>query len=362
MTDYQNYINEKVWEYLPPEKVKVGDDINFRCPFCGDSRKSRTKKRGHYSLSKGVYHCFNCDCSMSGLKLLEYLSGASFDDIKTNYIKMKLKSGGSNGFESEITRNSGLKSNLSVLNEIKSIVKPEWKQGLSEKAMEYLTKRKVFESPFLGKRKFYSVTAKSGIEYILIPWALNSIDYYYQLNDFQHLDKAGRKYIFPRNTEKPIYGLDEIDLTWPYIIVFEGVYDSLFVKNGVCSGGKTLTDFQYSLIKERYPNHEIVLAFDNDRAGMEAIARKISQDVGKFKYFKWFDNTIVEKDINDRIIALNDLNAFSNKVYLEKMIVSSVEMKMFLIENGIWSEAKPKKMAIKSPSQSIFEKIKMEMS
>ena len=349
MTEYQEFVNEKIWEYLPSSKVKIGDDINFRCPFCGDSKKSSTKKRGHYSISKGVYHCFNCDCSMSGLKLLEHLSGNSFEDIKTEYIKLKLKSGVS--FGQTVIERSTEKTNISILNSLKPIVKQEWRNPLTDEARAYLEKRRIFDSPFISNRKFYSVSSKSGINYILIPWTLNSVEYYYQLNDFQHRDAAGRKYIFPRKTEKPLYGLDQIDLTWPYIIVFEGVYDSLFVKNGVCSGGKCLTEYQQNLLAERYPNHEIVLAFDNDKAGLTSMSKIIAENPTKFKYFKWFNRLTKEKDINEYVLSTGNPLAFSDKNSLENMIVSSVEMKLYLMDIGIWQTKQRKYAAatVKSP-------------
>lgn len=56
------------------------------------------------------------------------------------------------------------------------------------------------------------------------------------------------KYLFPKDKKKLIAGLDNIDISWPYIIVFEGFYDSLFVKNGICSGTKSITDYQLKLI------------------------------------------------------------------------------------------------------------------
>ena len=54
--------------------------------------------------------------------------------------------------------------------------------------------------------------------------------------------------MFPKGKKKLIAGLDNIDISWPYIIVFEGFYDSLFVKNGICSGTKSITDYQLKLI------------------------------------------------------------------------------------------------------------------
>lgn len=333
--DYRDFINTKIWEYLPSNKVKSGDDVNFRCPFCGDSHKSKIKKRGHYSLSKAIYHCFNCDISMSGLKLLEHLSGQNFEDIKLEYTKLRLKSG---NFKSSLNQISGANKNasssLSVISSLKPIINKEWKQKLSSDALRYLEHRLVTKSPFF-KDDFYSVYDKNNNEYILIPWKINSIECYYQLNDFKNIDKFNRKYIFPSKLEKPVFGLDNIDLSWNKIIVCEGVYDSLFVKNGICCGGKTLTEYQLKLIKERYPRHEIIISLDNDIAGLKSVAKIIKDNPSKFKFFKWFDHNTKEKDINDYVLKTNDVNVFSNKDKIEKMIVSSVEMKLFLISKGI---------------------------
>ena len=38
--EYGQFINEKVIERLPINKVRIGNKYNFRCPLCGDSKKS----------------------------------------------------------------------------------------------------------------------------------------------------------------------------------------------------------------------------------------------------------------------------------------------------------------------------------
>lgn len=330
--DYKNFINEKIMEYLPSNRIKTGDEVVFRCMFCGDSKKSATKKRAHYSFSKCMFHCFNCDASMNGIKLLKAISGQDFDDIKTEYLRMKVRNGDMRSF-SNIAED--IHCSKSILKNLHRILNPEWKKPLTQKALDYLNKRKVLDAPFL-KEKLYSVFDKDKNEYILIPWIINGIEAYYQVNDFQKIDKFGRKYIFPKN-DKLIYGLDNIDLSFPYIICFEGVYDSLFVKNGICVGGKTLSELQYNILKERYPRHEIVLAFDNDDPGLKSIAKKIKTKPTEFKYFKWFDRNTKEKDINDFILAKNDVSVFADRNKVEKMIVDPVIMKMFLLEKNLWN-------------------------
>ena len=91
--EYIQFLNEKVLEYLPHNYVKIGDKLNMRCPICGDSKKSSTKKRGWYYMKNASFYCFNCSTGMSGIKFLEFISGSSYADIRKEYMKLYLKSG-----------------------------------------------------------------------------------------------------------------------------------------------------------------------------------------------------------------------------------------------------------------------------
>lgn len=327
--EYIQFLNEKILENLPRNFVRVGDKINLRCPICGDSRKSARKKRGWIYLKNSSFYCFNCGTGLSGIKFLEYISGSNYEDIRHEYTKLFLKSG----------LNSGLSSVFEVptsepsIFQLESIVKPEWKKPLSKNAAFYLKERKVLDAPFLSE-PLYSCYAKNNEEYIMIPWKVNGVDAYYQLNDFNKYHSM--KYIFPKDKKKLIYGLDNVDMSWPYLIVTEGVFDSLFIKNGICSGTKSITQYQLDIIQERYPKHQIVISFDNDAAGIESIVKLLKQNKN-FKYFRWFNSNTKEKDINDYVLAKNNVNIFTEPRVLEKMIVDKLVMKMHLIQNHMWS-------------------------
>ena len=319
--DYIQFINEKVMEYLPADKVRVGDKLNFRCPLCGDSRKSLSKKRGFYYLKNSSFFCFNCGVSMTGVKLLQTLSGKDYDDIKREYARQFAKTGWRTGpvFPNE---DDGVD-----LMHIKPMLDPSWKKPLSREAQAYLAGRMVDKAPFLREDLFTYQGSKG--EYILIPWVVNGVDAYYQLNDYKKIGSL--KYIFPKNSHKLVYGLDNIDLSWPYVIVFEGVYDSLFVKNAVAVGTKSLSDRQERLIRERYPGHRICLSFDNDKPGLDSTAKTIERNEDVL-FFKWFDSGTSEKDINEKVMSAKDPLLFSSSRSLEKRILTPLQMKMWLIQ------------------------------
>lgn len=54
--------------------------VNFRCPICGDSSKSVSKKRGWITEHKnsGRFHCFNCSGSMWFSQLLQRIDPTSY--------------------------------------------------------------------------------------------------------------------------------------------------------------------------------------------------------------------------------------------------------------------------------------------
>ena len=187
--EFRYYLREKILEYLPHPYIRVGGKIQLRCPICGDSKKSATKKRG-WIYPDNSYYCFNCSTGMSGIKFLEIISGSNYADIKREYTRLFLKSGLSAGLSSTYQ----IPSSEPSLFELQSIVKPEWKNPLSEEAKAYLDNRLVTKSPFFHN-DMYSWKNSKGNEYILIDWVLNGIDAYFQLNDFK---KHGSiKYIFP---------------------------------------------------------------------------------------------------------------------------------------------------------------------
>ena len=336
-TSLQNFISEKVWELLPSPKVRLGTEYNFRCPICGDSKKSTSKKRGYFYTRTCSFFCFNCQTSMSGWKFLQTLTrDEDISSLKAEYAQLMLKQGGRNPFDSISAKEKKCSSVLDSISGGQSVIPPAWKNPLSDKAREYLEHRRVTEAPFIYTNNFYSCFDKHGREFILIPWIVNGCEAYYQINDFQKLDTAGRKYIFPPKLDKLVYNIDNVDLRYKKIILFEGVYDSLFVKNGVAIGGKFLTNVQKELLTSRYPSHKLVYSFDNDGPGFEAAAKAMEKNqCQNIEFFKWFDRGESAKDVNDYVLKTGNANAFADKQTVESHIINTMQMKMYLAERGL---------------------------
>jgi len=325
MFDNNEWLIEKITDYLPSAYKKTSKDINFSCPICGDSKKDRNKKRGHLYLENARYFCFNCDASCSALELLKHLSGEDYHSLKRQYIKETFKSGGSSSQStSSVCTSSSMNDSL---NSLQSVIPDSWKNPLSLDAETYLRKRKIFDAPFLDDQEFYTCYDKEKREFILIPWVINGVECYYQINDYKK--HAERKYIFPYDKTKMIYGLDNVDRSFQYVICFEGVYDSLFVKNGIAIGGKSLTANQLVLLKTMFPYHKIVMALDNDKAGKDAAMKAIKNDPSMM-FFNLIGKYPDAKDINELVINRNNVNLFSDKNVVKSMICSSLQAKLLL--------------------------------
>lgn len=334
--EYIQFVDEKAVLYMPQPNYRVGDKINFKCPFCGDSKKLESKRRGFFYLRTGSYYCFNCGISLSGIKFIEALSGSDYHEIRREYVKLFLKS----GLSGQLSSYSEKPESEPGLFGFKDALKSEWRNPLTKDAMSYLEGRGLFKTPFL-KDPLYSVFNKAkDREYILIPWRINGVDAYYQINDFKKFGPV--KYIFPKNSRKLVYGIDNVDPTYGKIFVFEGVYDSLFVKNGVAVGTKSITDYQLNLIRARWPNHQICLSFDNDKPGIRSSVKYVEND-GDFRFFKWFNVNTKQKDVNEYVLARNDFGSFTDPKVLDRLVFDKLQMKMYFLENGQWERPEKQK-------------------
>lgn len=306
---------------LLPAHVKHGNSLSIRCPICGDSKKNKTKMRGVvYTSPKVNYYCFNCDVHLTGFKLLQALAGESFRDIMSEYSRQQLST-----FSSHTAKTTSVEPD-----KVKGAI-PEL-TPLTKAELDYLASRKITELPHFDSLHLMNATIDNN-DFIFIPWLSHNDIVSYQLNNFTKVPNIP-KYKFQKHADKCVYGLDRIDQAFKYVICFEGVFDSIFVKNGVSIGGANLMHSQEAEIRRRYPKHEIVLAFDADKTGLEATAKYIDADSSLYKYFIWFNSCAI-KDINAAVIAANDINKFAN-TNIANMIYSGIETRFVLSSNNLW--------------------------
>lgn len=323
--DQATWLFDKIRYHIPSNHVINGYDVNFPCPFCMESinAKNRGTRRGHYYINTQTYWCYRCEKWAHGLELYSELSRTPIDEIKPEYFRFKYsKTSKDISIEDIVTKDQF----CIEYNEVPQ----EYRNELPKHIVNYLKNRRIFDAPGLAKdyKFFYYKDTKSNKEFLVIPWLYNGQECYYQRRIISGSSENSIKYIFPKDIEKSIFGLDKIDTSFRYIICTEGVFDSIWIRNGVAVGGKALSDYQKWFISQRYPHHKLVYAFDNDGPGKNAMLKIIEKNPNS-KFLNWFKYAREAKDINEFICKYNT-NLFYSIDNLQKMICDSATMKLIL--------------------------------
>lgn len=334
--DLTPYMVDMIYELIPGVRRR-GDKLNFRCPICGDGKK-KTSHRGYFYLKQGTYWCWNGGCpanekGFSGLQFLSILTHKSISEIKTQLIK---RAGTFNTALNDENTNkkdiNTLFNDLSIKKQQKqkirlSLIKDEWIQPPSWVLSE-INRRKIYSSPFIreGWQLYFDTKSKR----LVIPWTKD----YYQLRALTTTQqKKQGKYLFPPNIEKPIFGLDNIDTNFKYLFLLEGVFDAIFVKNGLAVGSLKLSNLQKQILENNYKDYKIVYFMDNQYKDESAKNEtfKLIKDYPNINIFIWPQKLKSFKDVNETIIYDdNFIKLWSNETFLTNRIFNGLKARLAL--------------------------------
>jgi transcription elongation factor Elf1 len=280
------------------KRVKT-DLYNFRCPICGDSQKNKNKTRGYlYRVKNNTnFKCHNCGASMSFNNFLKDIDTT----LHKQYTLEKFKEGHTG--KNFVVEAPKLEFKKPVFK--KSINLP--KASSNPVAAEYLRNRKIDPDKFYYADKFmeWTNTQKQTFDTINRDEARIVIPMYNKTKNLigfqgRALGKSFTKYITVMlDEESPkIYGLDSVDEKLP-IYVVEGPFDSTFISNSVALCGSD-GDMGY------FEGSNVVLVYDNEPRNRE-IVNRIGKCISKGQSVVIWPNGILEKDINDMVIAGHDV-------------------------------------------------------
>ncbi len=278
---------------------KKGDNLwNFRCPYCGDSQKSRSKARGFVFRKKNdlFFKCHNCAVGASLGNLIKHVDSKTYDD----YILERYRK----GIETKSSPQPEFKFDAPVFkkNVFKSL------QSISQLSQTHPARRLVGERSLLEYShdlflcpSFYKFTNT------LVPNKFPSLcgDHPRLMIPFRNEEGEifayqGRafgletpKYITIKLDEDAdkIFGLDRVDKSKP-ILVVEGPLDSLFLDNCVAMAGADFNNFE----------GDLTIVFDNEPRNKE-ICKQIEKNISQGRKIVIWPDTVKEKDINDMILA-----------------------------------------------------------
>ena len=215
--------------------------INFRCPLCGDSQKSRSKARG-WLLEKEntlLYYCHNCGASQSFSYFLKGLDQIAYND----YVAEKFISKANNEPKESKTDDSLFKTKAPTFNKTNPLTKIKKISQLKHDhpVKKYIQQRKI--PPQHHYRLYYARHFKTWINSIL-PGKFENVGKDEPRLVIPFLDENGKcfgvsargfdpkgiRYITIMFEERPkIFGLDKVNFNEPYYIV-EGAIDSFLKK------------------------------------------------------------------------------------------------------------------------------------
>ena len=292
------------------QKFKKKNDFlwNFRCPYCGDSQKSRTKARGFIYRKKNdlFYKCHNCGKGTTLGKLIQYLDSKTYDDyiieryrkgVKTNNPEPEFK------FDAPVFHQKGIFKNLKSISDLptehpaRKIIE---KRKIPSKSLSdlYLCESFYKFTNTLIPNKFPSLVGDH--PRLLIPFRDEKKEIFaYQGRAF---GKEQPKYITIKldQDKDKIFGLDRVDKN-KHIYVVEGPIDSLFIDNCIAAAG---TDFNRPLMIQGklIQNGGLTVIFDNEPRNGE-IVKLIERTINQGRKVVLWPKSIKHKDINDMILA-----------------------------------------------------------
>ena len=301
------------------EKFKRTKDnlYTFRCPYCGDSKKSKNKTRGYLFQNKGnfIFKCHNCGMSKGFSSFLK-----DTDTVLHSQYTMERYKEGLTG------------KHRNVPDPVFKFSKPKFKKKLNlplactnDRASNYLKRRKLDPTKFYyaDRYKHFCNTIKPTFETTKNDHSRVVIPFYDRegsLIGFQGraLDASViPKYLtvmLDENSPK-VYGLDKVN-TEEEIYVTEGPFDSYFVDNSIamCGSDVDLSNF----------NYKFIYVYDNEPRSREIVS-KITKTIEKSHKVVIFPTHIREKDINDMVLSGHNI-----KNLLESNTYSGLEAKLKL--------------------------------
>jgi len=301
------------------------DYYNFRCHICGDSQKSKSKKRGYILKNKTpwMYYCHNCYYKKPVIFWMKEFFPSYYKDYFKEVLGRndnKKKRDLPNIKARRTRKRSTEQDQTKFFVHIKSGVTP-----LFAKAIRFCIDRNIPEDVW---SKWYVATGEMYRNRLIIPFYDDKGKiYYYQGRSLY--DYMTPKYLSRAGNYNSIYNYYLVDREKP-VTVLEGPIDSIFVENSVAVTGVKIYDDNLKIFKQkRFLIDYDCETFDTKKKTIELLTKgeyvfcwkKFMKTYNLPKRSKW--------DINDVLLYMNKDN-FSYEE-LEPFFTNSIFDKVFFV-------------------------------
>ena len=293
------FINE-ISARLAQFKKKSDYLYNFRCPYCGDSQKSKTKARAYLYRVKNdmFFKCHNCSEGHSLSNFLKYLDPKKYEEYLLERYKGSAPSTAKPEFD-DFVPHFEEKDFLKGLTKVSELAE-------DHPVSQYVQKRKIpkeyYDKLFISntfmafvnecKPNTFPHTRGEHPRLIIPFYDVQGKAFAFQGRAFGNEQP---KYLTIKldESKQKVYGLDTVNLQ-DQIFIVEGPIDSMFIDNCLAAGGADLT--------LQTPVEQVTYVFDNEPRNKEIVNRMYDVIDKGYNVVVWPEDLQL-KDVNDLIIS-----------------------------------------------------------
>jgi len=294
----QEFLVELLYTYCKrPYHKKYQNVFNAECPVCKEGKSAGRSRRLFYFPNKGYFYCHNCCKSWRPFDWVKEVAGLSTPEIiKRN----NEKAGTPSKFDlNPVVQHRELPDLPEDSIDLTDPLQVEYYgyENYVKLALEYIQKRRLLTAVNSCKKFYISLEDKVHKNRLVIPFFdENKKVVCYQTRSLA--DKEVPRYL-TKFGEKDIFNKANIDPEVPYIFIFEGPIDSMFVKNGVAVASLSPTEKQEEILNSFNIGYEKIYVFDNDKNN-EQTAKRIRKHIESNKrIFVWPKEFNKFKDFNE---------------------------------------------------------------
>jgi len=352
--------------YLEGWKETGNDIYRFRCPFCGDSKKSKRKTRGYFFPIEDTcrFKCHNCGASFSLNNFLKEIA----PDLASQY-RFEKFSNSHQKFEKKEVDAEAFKTNTAErLNETSDFLSPFTRIfSLDEDhpARLYLTgrlipkehQRKLFYVESIrdvaSKLETYEDRYLPDVSAILIPfYDEEGVLTYCQCRSIDE-DAPIRYITFEISEGLKVWGLENVD--WDSeVYVTEGPFDAMFVDNGIAVAGASLLSI-LKYLREKAKSFTFI--FDKDYQENYEVFRQLKNAIDQGCKVVLYDKQFVGKDIN-KTVEMNNWNVSELMRYIRSRTYYGLTARLGLSDFKKPQEERQAKTYGKSQYRKVTSKVK----
>ena len=339
----QSVLNTSFKEVEKRRMNEFHDRVQFACPYCGDSARQKSAKRGNIWFNKLIFVCFNCGKKTNLDKFAKDFSFRIDPDKKMELIEhlnstMSYKDAEDDFLDTEFDKLINLDDLVRIFNNGEQVItdfKPIIHEGI---IYNYLIGRgihnKLHQNIYEGKywvnsdrhepiiillnRKGNKVLGaqvrnlKDGKKRLFKIYNFETL--YKWVHDVEEIEDIDLNQLVIYNKLSYYFNILNVDFS-EKVTIFEGYLDSLFYPNSIGVVGVN-TDMKF--IESN--NLDLQYFYDNDTAGFDKSDQKIKEGYPVFLWKKLFQDIVDKKRSDDpykllyRISKVKDLNKLAELV------------------------------------------------